>query len=83
MAIKVNVQSRTNLVTSVKQNKTTISSINFGPKPELALGQLTNVDASDPDAGEVLVYDATTGKYVVKELTITANNLPNIAGGTF
>ena len=83
MAIKVTVQPRTNLVTSVKQSKTAVTSINFGPKPNLSLGQLTNVDASDPDSGEVLVYDATTGKYVVKELTITANNLPNIAGGTF
>jgi hypothetical protein len=83
MTIKVTVRPTTSVVTSVKQSKTAVSSVNIGPSPSLSLGQLTNVDASDPDDGEALVYDATTNKYIVKELTIDANNIPNIIGGTF
>jgi hypothetical protein len=77
------VTMRPNLVSTVKQNKTTVSSINFTPKPDLSLGQITNVDASDPDDGEALIFDAGRNKYVIKPITITSNNITNIAGGTF
>lgn len=40
------------------------------------LADLDDVNASDPDQNETLVYDAATGKYVVKEL-------PIVNGGTF
>jgi len=38
--------------------------------------QLKDVDASDVDNNETLVYDDTVGKFVVK-------SLPNLDGGTF
>jgi hypothetical protein len=41
-----------------------------------SLSSLSDVDATDPDNNEVLVYDEASGKYVVKEL-------PVINGGTF
>jgi hypothetical protein len=68
---------------TVKPKKAVVSSVNIGPKQNLTLGQLTNVDATDPDNGEVLVYDGATNKYIVKPVVIDANNIPNIAGGTF
>jgi hypothetical protein len=40
------------------------------------LAALTDVDATDPNNNEVLVYDEASGKYVIKEL-------PVINGGTF
>ena len=40
------------------------------------LSGLADVDASDPDNNETLVYDAVSGKYVIKEL-------PVVNGGTF
>ena len=40
------------------------------------LTQLIDVDASDSDNNETLVYDADSGKYVIKAL-------PIINGGTF
>lgn len=40
------------------------------------LSKLQDIDASDADNNEVLVYDEASGKYVVKEL-------PIINGGTF
>jgi hypothetical protein len=68
---------------TVKPKKAVVSSVNIGPKPSLNLGQILNVDASDPDDGEALVYDAATNKYVVKSIVVDANNITNIAGGTF
>lgn len=40
------------------------------------LTELTDVDASDVDNNETIVYDTTSGKFVVKEI-------PIINGGTF
>ena len=40
------------------------------------LAGLTDVNASDPDNNETVVYDSTSGKYVVK-------TLPVVDGGTF
>jgi hypothetical protein len=68
---------------TVKPKKTVVSSVNIGPKPSLNLGQILNVEATDPDNGETLVYDAVSNKYVVKQVTITSNNIINVAGGTF
>jgi hypothetical protein len=68
---------------TVKPKKAVVSSINIGPKPNLTLGQLLNVDATDPDEGEVLVYNAIENKYIIKPVTVTSNNITNIFGGTF
>lgn len=40
------------------------------------LSKLQDVDASDPDNNETLVYDSSSGKYVIK-------TLPAVDGGTF
>lgn len=68
---------------SIKPKKAVVSSVNIGPKPNLNLGQLLNVDASDPDDGEVLVYDGATNKYIVKSVVVDTNNITNISGGLF
>lgn len=83
MSITVTLRPTTSIVSSVKQNKTVVSSVNFGPKPDLTLGQIKNVDASDPDDGEALIYDGLQNKYVIKPISISSNNITNIAGGTF
>jgi hypothetical protein len=68
---------------TVKPKKAVVSSVNIGPKPNLTLGQLLNVDATDPDNGEVLVYDDVQKKYIVKPVVVDSNNITNIAGGLF
>jgi hypothetical protein len=83
MAITVTINPRTNVISKVQQKKTAVSSINVGPQTSLTLGQILNVDASDPDNGETLVYDEQQNKYVVKEITVTSNNIINVSGGTF
>jgi hypothetical protein len=83
MSIRVTVRPQNSVVTSVKTNKTVVSSVSIGQKPNYTLDQLTNVDASGAEDGEALIYDAQLNKYVVKPLIVDANNITNIAGGTF
>lgn len=67
----------------IKPNKTAVSSVLIGQKPNVALSDLQNVDASDPNDGEVLVYDGETQGYVVKAVEINSNNITNVRGGGF
>jgi hypothetical protein len=83
MSINVTINPKTNIVSKITQKKTTISSVNIGPKTNVSLGEITNVDATNPDDGEALIYDASQNKFVVKPITIDANNITNITGGTF
>ena len=76
MAVKVTVNSVSpNRVSINNQQRTTIRSVGLA-NPESKLENLSDVDASDPDNNEILVYDETSNKYVIK-------TLPNINGGTF
>ncbi len=68
---------------TIKPKKAVVSSVNIGPKASLTLGQVLNVDATDPDNGEALIYDAATNKYVVKQILVDSNNVTNLTGGTF
>lgn len=79
MGIKVTlVSDQRNRIAINNQNRTNIKTIAIAPDFSAAtsLGALSDVDASDPDNNETLVYDDVIGKYVVK-------TLPNINGGTF
>ena len=50
------------LVVTVKPTKTVVSSVTIAPTTTVSLGNLNNVDASDPNDGETLVYDAAVSK---------------------
>ena len=76
MAVKVTVNSVSpNRVSINNQQRTTIRSVGLANQ-DTKLENLTDVDATDPDNNEILVYDETLNKYVIK-------TLPNINGGTF
>jgi hypothetical protein len=78
MAVKVTVNSVSpNRISINNQQRTTIRTVGVvGPELVNQLSDLTDVDATDPDNNETLVYDETLQKYVIKIL-------PNINGGTF
>lgn len=78
MAIKVTVVSPSkNRISINKQDRSTIRTVAVGLDQAVDyLTELKDVDASDVDNNETLVYDEATGKFVVKEL-------PIINGGTF
>lgn len=75
MGIKAYVNSTPRDRISINtQNRSTIRTIGVGAASSLA--GLIDVDLSDPDNNETLVYDSTSGKYVVK-------TLPVVDGGNF
>ena len=80
MAVKVTVNSVSpNRVSINNQQRTTIRSVGLAAPDVIIIDKLenlTDVDASDPDNNEILVYDETLNKYVIK-------TLPNLDGGTF
>jgi len=68
---------------TLKPRKTAVSSVQIGPRTQLHLSDLLDVDASDPDNGETLVYDETTHEYIVKPIIVDSNNITSIQGGVF
>lgn len=76
MSIKVSVNSAPkNRISINSQNRSIVRTIGVGSLAS-RLANLTDVDASDPDNNETLVYDSTSGKYVIK-------TLPVVNGGSF
>lgn len=77
--VKVTVISNPkNRISINNQQRKTIKTVAITPdlSAVTTLDALTDVDATDPDNNETLVYDEASGKYIVK-------TLPNISGGTF
>lgn len=78
MGVRVTVNSvPKNRISINNQQKKSIKTVAIAAQAGArTLAELTDVDASDPDNNETLVYDETSGKYVVKVL-------PNLDGGIF
>lgn len=77
MATKVVVRSSSpNRISINNQQRSTIRTVGIASASTNKLESLVDVDASDPDNNETLVYDASSGKYVIK-------SLPAVDGGTF
>ena len=77
MAVRVTVNSIPKTRVSINSEKRdTIRTVGIGIVPSTRLSDLTDVDASNSNNNETLVYDSASGKYVIKEL-------PVVNGGTF
>lgn len=77
MGTKVIVRSSSpNRVSINNQQPKTVRTVAVVPAVANRLATLEDVNASDPDNNETVVYDATSGKYVIK-------TLPVVDGGTF
>lgn len=74
MGITVRTRPGNRIAVTVSQQKE-VKTINKTVSPN-RLSKLYDVDASDADNNETLVYDEASGNFVVKEL-------PIINGGTF
>jgi hypothetical protein len=77
MGTKVLINSTSpNRVSINNQQRTTIKTVALPATQVQKLTDLTDIDASDADNNETLVYDSTLNKYVIK-------TLPGVDGGTF
>lgn len=77
MGTKVVIRSSSpNRVLINNQQPKTVRTVAVASASSATLAGLTDVDATDSDNNETLVYDASSGKYVIK-------TLPSVDGGTF
>lgn len=77
MGTKVLINSTSpNRVSINNQQRNTVRTLTLPVTQVQKLTDLTDVDASDADNNETLVYDSTLNKYVIK-------TLPGVDGGTF
>jgi hypothetical protein len=79
MAIKATINTGFGNRVSVNiPQRQSIRTVNISPDvtAKAALADLTDVNASSPDNNDVLVYESSSNKYVIKEL-------PALNGGTF
>ena len=68
-------------VTITSPVRTTIADPKFRPKPNVALSELTDVSITTPEDGEIVAYDALSGKYKTSSIADIA--IGNINGGQF
>jgi hypothetical protein len=68
-------------VTITSPVRTTIADPKFRPKPNVALGELTDVSITTPEDGEIVAYDALSGKFKTSSIADIA--IGNINGGQF
>ena len=84
MATNVVVNTSSGTTAVVKPANKSVASVSVAPSANISLGSLTNVDASNPENNDVLVYDAANSRFVVAPYTVDANtNITNINGGLF
>lgn len=84
MAIVAKVKNTQNLNPVVRtQQKSTIVSPNFAPKPNVALSELSDVSISGLEDGQVISFNSTTNKFENKLLDATNIDINRIVGGIF
>jgi len=67
-------------VTVFQPNRTTITSPNYKPKPNVALAEINDVSTLDVQDGFSLVYSSANNRY---EMKIATTVLEKLDGGTF
>jgi hypothetical protein len=70
-------------VTVKQSTRTVIADPNFRTKPNVALSELFDTDISNPENGDVLVYDALDSKFKSSPLGEAQVSLVSINGGSF
>lgn len=64
-------------------NRTSISSPNFRPTPNVAMSDITDVQFTSKANGDILIYNSSSGKFELNKLTSDQIELNNINGGRF
>ena len=86
MTIRGTIQSKQGLIGKVVNspvNRTSISSPNFKPKPNVAMSDITDVQFTTKANGDILIYNSSSEKFELNKLTAEQIGLQNINGGRF
>lgn len=82
MAVNVRVGGNSGVgrVTVSQQTRTTVAAQNFKPKPNVALTELTDINVTNVQDGQVIQFDSATGKFIAN--TVSAS-VTFVNGGAF
>ena len=69
-------------VTVFQPNRTTITSPNYRPKPNVSLSEINDVVTNGAQDGYLLVFSSVRNRYEISPATSIVGSLP-IDGGTF
>ena len=70
-----------NIVAKVtQQTRSTVVAQNFAPKPNVALTELTDINVSNVQNGQVIQFDSATGKFIANTVSAT---VISVNGGAF
>lgn len=86
MTIRGTIQSKQGLIGKVVNspiNRTSISSPNFKPAPNVSMSDITDVEFTSKANGDILIYNASSEKFELNKITIDQFDIENINGGRF
>ena len=64
-------------------NRTTITSPNYRPKPNVAFGEITDVSTDGLEDGYTIIYSAANSKFETKSSANLTASITAVFGGTF
>jgi hypothetical protein len=64
-------------------NRTTITSPNYRPKPNVAFAEINDVDTTGLQDNYTIIYSAANSKYEVKSAANLQASVTNVIGGFF
>ena len=70
-------------VVITQPNRTTITSPNYRPKPNVAFAEINDVDTSGLQDNFTIIYSAANSKYEVKSAANLQASVTNVIGGFF
>jgi hypothetical protein len=64
-------------------NRTTITSPNYRPKPNVAFAEINDVDTTGLQDNYTIIYSSANNKYEVKSAANLQASVTNVVGGFF
>ena len=64
-------------------NRTTITSPNYRPKPNVAFAEINDVDTTGLQDNYTIIYSAANSRYEVKSAANLEASVTNVVGGFF
>ena len=64
-------------------NRTTITSPNYRPKPNVAFAEINDVDTTGLQDNYTIIYSAANSRYEVKSAANLQASVTNVVGGFF
>jgi hypothetical protein len=70
-------------VVVTQPNRTTVTSPNYRPKPNVAFAEINDVDTTGLQDGFTIIYSSANSKFETKSSANLQGTVTNVDGGTF